>query len=132
MFTPEIVLAEPEYIEAVKEDVESECEANGWKIKRLTIHEFHPEGIVEIKFEEPKAAEECIKTFAGRYYGGRLLECDYYDGKTNYKNIRESREDEQNRIDNFGKWLEEKIDGEEFLDAVEAEENIDLDKMAEE
>ena len=72
MFTPEIVLSEPEYLGAVKEDVESECETNGWKIKRLTIHEFHPEGVVEIKFESPQMAQECIKAFHGRYYGGRL------------------------------------------------------------
>ena len=98
MFTPEIVLSDPEYLEMIREDITCECEQNAWKVitlffpllnplqvKRMVIFEFHPEGVVEIKFEKGEHAEACIGVFNGRWYGGRLLECGYYDGKTNYK-----------------------------------------------
>lgn len=127
MFTPDLILSDPELIDAIREDIESECDKNGWKIKRLVIHEFHPEGVAEIKFEKPLHAQECIQTFHKRFYGGQELDCDYYDGKTNYKNFRESKEDEQERIDNFGKWQEEKIEGDDLFD-VEA----DIDHLADE
>jgi HIV Tat-specific factor 1 len=85
MFTPEIVLTDPEYLEMIREDITCECEQNAWKVKRMVIFEFHPEGVVEIKFEKGEHAEACIGVFNGRFYGGRMLECGYYDGKTNYK-----------------------------------------------
>lgn len=118
----------------IREDIVSECEGNTWKVRRLTIFEFHPLGVVEIKFERPEDAQECIKLFHNRYYGGKMLDCDYYDGKTNYKvfqlfsnkkqNIRESEEAEQERIDTFGKWLEEKIDQDELFESIDIENVI--------
>lgn len=31
----------------------------------------------------------------------------YWDGKENFKHTREEKEDEENRLEEFGKWLEE-------------------------
>lgn len=54
-------------------------------------------------------AEECIKLMNGRFFDGREINCHYWDGKTDYRVIRENREQEQKRIDEFGNWLEEEI-----------------------
>jgi HIV Tat-specific factor 1 len=90
--------------------VKDECETKLGKVKKITVHEFNPEGVVQIKFEEAKAAEECIKLMNGRFFGGRELECFYWDGKTNYRMTRETLEQQNKRIDNFGEWLETNID----------------------
>lgn len=71
------------------------------------VYESHPEGIVEVKFDDPKNARDCIELMNGRCFNCRILECFYYDGKTNYRIVRDtSKEIEQKRIDDFGKWLE--------------------------
>ena len=41
----------------------------------------------------------------GRFFAGKKLEADYYDGFTNYT-VKESEEDEKQRIEDFGAWLE--------------------------
>lgn len=46
----------------------------------------------------------------GRLYNNRELTSDFYDGKTDYRRFRESKEEEDRRIEEFGKWLEEASD----------------------
>jgi hypothetical protein len=42
----------------------------------------------------------------GRFFDGRALKCYYWDGKTDYKIVKESREDLEKRVEEFGDWLE--------------------------
>ncbi len=50
-----------------------------------------------------------------RKYNGRKVKCYYYDGKTNYSKNHESLEDQQKRIDDFGKWLSGQIDSDKIF-----------------
>ena len=50
----------------------------------------------------------------GRFFDSRKLKCDYWDGKTDYKKPQESRENFQERVDQFGDWLEGQELPEEF------------------
>ena len=82
-------------------------------VKKITVYEFDPNGTVQIKFEDPKHAEACIgvgkyliQLMNERWFNGKCLECFYWDGKTNYRVSRENLNDQQKRIDEFGKWLE--------------------------
>ena len=87
-----------------------ECETKLGPVKKILVHEFHPEGVVQIKFEEPQAAEACIALMHGRFFNGRSLECFYWDGQTNYRVLRETTAEQQKRIDDFGRWLESNMD----------------------
>ena len=104
-----------------------ECEAKLGPVKRIVVHEFNPEGVVQIKFEQPQAAEECIALMHGRFFNGRSLECGYWDGQTNYRVVRETTAEQQRRIDEFGRWLESNMDGlhQEAGDSEEADEEED-------
>jgi hypothetical protein len=42
----------------------------------------------------------------GRFFSERKLECFYFDGKTNY-DLKVSVEEEEKRLEDFGKWLEQ-------------------------
>lgn len=118
--------------------VKDECETKLGKVKKIIVHEFNPEGVVQIKFEEPKAAEECVQLMNGRFFNGRQLESFYWDGKTNYRVTRESQKQQQKRIDEFGEWLESNIDQqleghseEEHEDSLSGGDQNDGDKTPE-
>lgn len=104
--------------------VKEECEEKLGKVKKIILHEFNPEGVVQIKFEDAKAAEECVKLMNGRFFGGKQLECFYWDGTTNYRVTRESHKQQQKRIDQFGAWLESNID-QQIADHSDSEEDFD-------
>jgi len=38
-----------------------------------------------VKFKDPSLAEACIKLMNGRYFDGRQIICEYYDGATDYR-----------------------------------------------
>ena len=42
----------------------------------------------------------------GRYFDTRQLECFYWDGKTDYKVVKEAEAVVNKRISEFGDWLE--------------------------
>ena len=42
-----------------------------------------------------------------RWFDERQLKCFYWDGKTDYKKVRESEEVTNQRINEFGDWLED-------------------------
>ncbi len=75
----------------MESDVLEECEKLG-EVIRIRIFEFNPEGVVEVKFKEAVAAQECIDLMNGRNYGGKTVECFFWDGVVDYKIIRESEE----------------------------------------
>ena len=46
----------------------------------------------------------------GRLFGGNVLSCFYWDGKTDYRRAPETKEEAKKRIEEFGKWLgDEKV-----------------------
>jgi HIV Tat-specific factor 1 len=146
MFTPEQVIVshtlikeDPTFAHDLEEAVKEECESQVGPIKKIILHEFNPEGVVQIKFNEPKDAEACIALMNGRFFNGKELECFYWDGKTNYRVTRDTHQDQMKRADDFGKWLESNMDnviegqnGDEEHESDEDEEMGDGDKTPEE
>lgn len=108
LFSPEDLEQDPDFATVIEEGVREQCETNLGPIKKLILFEHNPEGVVQIKFEDAKAAEDCIKLMHGRFFAGRELECFYWDGKTNYRVVRESMQEETNRIEQFGDMIEQK------------------------
>lgn len=87
-------------------DIIEECEEKFGKIERLRIFEDHINGIIKIKFYSPVSAEKCIESLNGRFYNGRTIEAFYWDGKTDYDKQNENLDLQNQRIEDFGKWLE--------------------------
>ena len=42
----------------------------------------------------------------GRFFDGRALRAQFWDGKTDYRVVRETDEQIEHRLDEFGRWLE--------------------------
>lgn len=45
----------------------------------------HPDGVASVAFKEPEEADACIQSFNGRWFGGRQLSVELWDGKTDYQ-----------------------------------------------
>jgi len=65
----------------------------------------NPKGIVKIKFASALHAEECIKSMNGRFFDGREIVSYFWDGKTDFRLVKESAEEQEKRINDFGDWL---------------------------
>lgn len=99
----------------LEREIRDELEEKAGTIKRIKIFKDNPEGVIQVKFEKGASAEKCIELIDGRFYNGNQVQCFYWDGKTNYKIFKESAEETQKRIDEFGKWLNQQIDSRALL-----------------
>ena len=87
-------------------DIIEECEEKYGKIERIKIFEDHIKGIIKIKFHSPVSTEKCIQGLNGRFYNGRTIEAFYWDGKIDYDKQNENSQLQNQRIEEFGQWLE--------------------------
>ncbi|KAG5362549.1 HIV Tat-specific factor 1-like protein [Yarrowia sp. C11] len=94
----------------IKEDIYSGCGAIG-TVRSVTLYDLEPEGVATVKFERASDAAECVEKMNGRFFGGQKLEAyiDYEETRWRKSKDRgvEDDEDEKERLDRFGKWLED-------------------------
>lgn len=58
------------------------------EVVRLSVFSQHPDGPILIRFRSAGAAVEAISAFNGRFFGGRRITCEFWDGKTDYRCVR--------------------------------------------
>ena len=76
---------------------------------QIRVYQFHPEGVVSIKFKQGEPAQECLKLMNKRFFGGRQLTAELWDGITNYnvKKAQESEEEQAARLARFTAEIEQ-------------------------
>ncbi|KAG5363887.1 Splicing factor U2AF-associated protein 2 [Yarrowia sp. B02] len=91
----------------IKEDIYSGCGAIG-TVRNVTLYDLEPEGVVTVKFERASDAAECVEKMSGRFFGGQKLEAyiDYEETKWRKSKDEGDDEDEKERLERFGEWLE--------------------------
>jgi HIV Tat-specific factor 1 len=101
--------------EELEGDVAGECEKCG-AIEKITVFSKNPRGVVVVKFATSYGAQECVKLMNGRFFGGRKIQCIFWDGVTNYSVLHSAaaaKEEEAaerleaSRLGEFGDWLEQ-------------------------
>lgn len=72
------------------------------------MFQYHPEGVVSVKFKDEDVAQGCIKLMDGRFFGGRQVSAGLWDGTTNYnvKKPKESIEEQAARLECFAAEIE--------------------------
>lgn len=110
MFTPKDFV-DPQFEIELEDDIAGECQKFG-VIEKLTIFSKNPRGVIVVKFSTAFSAQECIRVMNGRYFGGRQIQCHYWDGVTNYSIVSATAEEEEeieelHRMDEFGDWLDQ-------------------------
>lgn len=114
VFTLEELEEDPEALGEIEQDMWAGAEEIG-PVTKVVLFDGEPEGVVSIKFKNKQDVIKCILKMNGRFYTGRKLEADFYDGTKRYKtkedlkkqqNVDGDDDEEQKRIEEFGNWLE--------------------------
>lgn len=112
MFHPMDFEDDPLVLNEIREDLRVECSKFG-QIRKLLLFDRHPDGVASVSFREPEEADNCIQTLDGRWFGGRQITAQAWDGTTDYQVEETSRE------------REERLRGwEAFLNAPEANRGL--------
>ena len=82
------------YFKELEDELRGEVEVTIGPIERIQFFPENPsQGIVKIKFESSLHAEECIKVMSGRFFDGRVIKAAFWDGKTDYRTVRETADE---------------------------------------
>jgi len=86
--------------------VAGRCEKCG-SLEKLTMYSSHRDGVMIARFSTSYGAEQCIATMHGKYCldPDKVMNVQYWDGTENFE-PRRNHEEEEQRIDDFGDWLE--------------------------
>jgi len=99
------------FSDELEQDVASECGKFG-NIEKITVFAANVRGIVLVKYSTAFAAQECVQSMNGRFFGGTQIKCSYWDGSTNYgaqvgsSEAEEEEKKEEERLKEYGDWLE--------------------------
>ncbi|XP_063793506.1 17S U2 SnRNP complex component HTATSF1 [Pseudophryne corroboree] len=94
MFHPSDFEEDPLVLNEIREDLRSECEKFG-QVKKVLIFDRHPDGVASVSFKEADESDACILALNGRWFGGRQLAVEAWDGVTDYQIEETSREREE-------------------------------------
>ena len=99
---------EDAFFAELEADVRSECQTKCGDIESVTIYRHNPQGVVLVLFRLPQSAAKCVSVMHGRWFGGKQIEADLYDGHSNYfvKRREETEEEQRQRLERFASDLE--------------------------
>ncbi|XP_067085308.1 HIV Tat-specific factor 1 [Osmerus mordax] len=106
MFHPSDFEEDPLVLNEIRDDLRTECEKFG-QVKKVIIFDRHPDGVASVAFKEPEDADVCQVALEGRWFGGRKLSAQLWDGTTDYQVDETSREREE-RLKGWSNYLEGK------------------------
>lgn len=104
MFHPSDFEEDPLVLNEYREDLRSECEKFG-EVKKVILFDRHPDGVASVAFKEAEQADACIQSFNGRWFGGRQLSAQLWDGTTDYQ-VEETTREREERLKGWSTFLE--------------------------
>ncbi|XP_014810619.1 PREDICTED: HIV Tat-specific factor 1-like isoform X2 [Calidris pugnax] len=105
MFHPKDFEEDPLVLNEIREDLRTECEKFG-QVKKVLIFDRHPDGVASVSFKEATEADLCKLTLNGRWFGGRQLSAETWDGVTDYQ-VEETAREREERLKVWGSFLED-------------------------
>ena len=99
MFVPQDFNDES-FSDLLEQDIATECGKCG-QIEKITVFSKHVKGVVIVKFSTSYAAQECVRSMNGRFFGGKQLRSYFWDGQTDFSASNEPHaleEEEQHEV----------------------------------
>ena len=96
-----------QFFKELEDELKVEIEEKVGSVAKIDFFKENPASVCKMRFLSSLHAEECIALMNDRWFDERQLKCFYWDGKTDYKKVRESEEVTNQRINEFGDWLED-------------------------
>ncbi|XP_035886907.1 HIV Tat-specific factor 1-like [Phyllostomus discolor] len=103
MFHPTDFEDDPLVLNEIREDLQVECSKFG-QIRKLLLFDRHPDGVASVSFRDPEEADYCIQTLNGRWFGGRQITAQVWDGSTDYQ-VEESTREREKRLKGWEAFL---------------------------
>ncbi|XP_049625037.1 HIV Tat-specific factor 1 homolog [Suncus etruscus] len=114
MFHPKDFEDDPLILNEIREDLRAECSKFG-QIRKLLLFDRHPDGVASVSFRDPEEADSCIQTLHERWFGGRQITAETWDGTTDYQVEETSREREE-RLKGWEAFLDSSDSSEDHRD----------------
>jgi len=103
MFNVDDFEKNPVLITDFRDDIKKECEKFG-EVKKVIVFDRNKEGVCSLAFATFEAADACLPVMNGRWFGGRRISAERWDGVTNYK-IEETEEQKEERLGEWERYL---------------------------
>jgi HIV Tat-specific factor 1 len=102
------------FSDELKEDVTEECRVKCGKVENAYVN---ANGVVTVRFKEPEGADACLQLMHNRWFGGKQLKAEMWNGVEKFiglKNIekKETEEEENRRLDAYAATLGQDSDSE--------------------
>ncbi|XP_059993860.1 HIV Tat-specific factor 1 isoform X2 [Lagenorhynchus albirostris] len=129
MFHPIDFEDDPLVLNEIREDLRVECSKFG-QVRRLLLFDRHPDGVASVSFRDPEEADYCIQTLNGRWFGGRQITAQVWDGTTDYQ-VEETTREREERLRGWEVFLNtpEANRGLQRSDSVWAPERVGPSRM---
>lgn len=88
--------------------MKAECEKFG-EVRKVIVFDRNKEGVCSVAFATFDGAEACLPVMNGRWFAGRRITAEKWDGKTNYK-VEETDKQKEERLDEWEKYLAGELD----------------------
>ncbi|XP_048369953.1 HIV Tat-specific factor 1 [Sphaerodactylus townsendi] len=105
MFHPKDFEEDPLVLNEIREDLRTECEKFG-QVKKVILFDRHPDGVASVAFKEMEEADGCKQALHGRWFGGRQLCVETWDGVTDYQ-VEETVREREERLKGWDTFLGE-------------------------
>ena len=96
---------DPKLILEYRSDLRDECTEKCGQVKKVDIYDNNPEGVALVHFIEFEGADKCEQLMNGRFFAGRKLTAEHWDGRTKYR-IEETEEEAEKRLKEWQDFLE--------------------------
>ncbi|CAG8278624.1 unnamed protein product [Penicillium salamii] len=112
MFDKDELAADPTDMIDISMEIRVECEKFG-EVTKVTLWDEEPEGVVTVRFKDPKDAIACMEKLQGRYFDKKAVEASISKSRQRFRKSghrhgddSDFSEGELERLDRFGDWLE--------------------------
>ena len=104
-----------EFSEELKEDVADECQAKCGIVENAYVN---ANGIITVRFKEPTSAEKCLELMHERFFGGKQIKAEMWNGIEKFLPLKtverkETEEEEKRRLDAYASTLGNDDDSDE-------------------
>uniref|UniRef100_A0A4W3GVA5 17S U2 SnRNP complex component HTATSF1 n=1 Tax=Callorhinchus milii TaxID=7868 RepID=A0A4W3GVA5_CALMI len=105
MFHPKEIEEDALVLNEIREDLRVECEKFG-QVKKVLIFDRHPDGVASVAFKEVEEADQCIQMLNGRWFAGRQIIAEAWDGQVDYQ-IEETVREREERLKSWSTYLDQ-------------------------
>lgn len=108
MFNIEDFEKNPVLITDLRNDMKAECEKFG-EVRKVIVFDRNKEGICSVAFTAFEAADACLPVMNGRWFAGRRITAERWDGVTSYK-VEETDQQREQRLGEWDRYLSGELD----------------------